>query len=145
MLGLRMVCIFTHNSPTGGCAGFLQRHGAISAEESMYWAWCACLDDGPCCCSDLHPSLPTPLQATLVHTGKGETLYHLFIFSLTHYFYFSCRQAIAKIPTHQHNHRCKLSCSQSAEKKAAQPWLSAVSDTHILQKDRKEKKGTDSF
>lgn len=87
------------------------------------------------------PASPTPLQAALVHAGEGKMLYHLFVFSLTHYFYFSCRQAIAKIPTHQHTHRCKLSCPQPPEKEQLIPSSPRRAILNLLQKRQEGGKG----
>lgn len=85
---------------------------------------------------------PHPSSSHLSSCRRGENaLPSVQLQSLTHYFYFSCRQAIAKIPTHQHIHRCKLSCPQPPEKKSLTPsYLQCA----ILQKDSKEEKGTAS-
>lgn len=144
--GLRLVCICTHCPLTRGHSGFLQTHVGIVVKEPAPWrprtgcsplTWMMSHAAAQICLPAPHPS-----SSHLSSCRRGENaLPSVQLQSLTHYFYFSCRQAIAKIPTHQHIHCCKLSCPQPPEKKSLTP---SSLQCAILQKDSKEEKGTAS-
>lgn len=149
---LRLVCICTHCPRTWGRAGFPQSCGAISAKEPAPRTpasdAAAGLDNVPCCSSE-PPSSPHPLPAPhpssshLSSCQRGENaLPSVRLQSLTHYFYFCCRQAIAKIPAHQHIHCCKVFCPQPPEKKQLIPSSPQFAIINLLQKDSKEEKSS---
>lgn len=141
--GLRLVCICTRHPHTQGHAGFLRTRGAIPAKEPapqslhtrrslLAWTVSHTADQ-------IRLPAPHPSSSYLSSCRRGENgLPSVRLQSLTHYFYFSCRQAIAKIPTHQHIHRCKLSCPQPPEKKQLIPRSLQCAILNLLQK-RQEK------